>query len=413
MIPGQHTPRICLLTNSFHPVIGGGESHALLLCREWQKREVPVFVITRRTTPDLKRVESFDGLTIRRMPPSGFRQLGKYLMIVPTYFELLQRHNEYDLIYVCGLRTAGVPSMMAALRLGKTCVLRAESRGELSGNFIWNSPDPEIRQTRLKPLIRSYLKWRNKLLLKADGFISISGDTKNEFQSEGISDSKNHLIYNGIDTSRFTPADEELRRKRREELGMPQHKQIFAYSGKLNKGKGLEMLLRAWKKLTDQRKDCQLLLIGGGGEQFLSCEQDLRNFTSSENIQASVTFAGFQTDMQKCLQAVDFFVFPSESEALSIALLEAQSCGLPCLASDITGNRDIIENNTHGLLIPANDEPAWLNGMLDALDHPDRFNMLGRNARTNVIKRFSISNVADKHLELFRTLVSETRARLS
>ncbi|OGV65281.1 MAG: hypothetical protein A2283_05705 [Lentisphaerae bacterium RIFOXYA12_FULL_48_11] len=411
MRPESKYPRICLLTNSFHPVIGGGETHALLLCREWLKRGASVFVMTRRITSDLKREENTDGLTIRRLSPSGFRQFGKYLMIIPTYLELLQRRNEYDVIYVCGLRTAGLPATMAALRLGKTCILRSESRGEFSGDFIWNSPDPAIRKTSLKPLIRVYLKWRNKILMKAAGFISISRDIQNEFNNAGIPTSKNNLIYNGIDTGSFEPAENDLRKKRRKEFNLPLDKKLFAYSGKLNKGKGLEMLLRVWKKLAGERKDCHLVLIGGGGEQFLSCEQELRDFASREELQESVTFAGFQTEMNKYLQAVDFFVFPSESEALSIALLEAQSCGLPCLVSDITGNRDIIENNVNGRLIPVKDEPAWLEIMKNALNSPDSYNVLGQKARANVIQRFSIATVADKHLALFRSLDSATGNR--
>lgn len=407
MKPVPQTPRICLLTNSFYPVIGGGETHALLLCREWQKRGASVFVMTRRITSDLKREENLDGLTIRRLPPSGFRRFGKYLMIIPTYFELLQRRNEYDVVYVCGLRVAGIPATLAALRLGKTCVLRAESRGEFSGDFIWNSPDPAIRETKFKSLIRIYLKWRNGILLKAAGFVSISQDIQSEFNTGGIPSSKNHLIFNGIDTSRFEPAGSDLRRQRRKEFGLPQDKKLFAYSGKLNKGKGLEMLLRVWKKLAVDRNDCHLVLIGGGGTQFLSCEQDLRDFTVRENLQESVTFAGFQTEMQKYLQAADFFVFPSENEALSIALLEALSCELPCMASDISGNRDIIENNVNGRLIAVNDEPAWLDTMQNVLANPDKFRSFGQKGRGTVVERFSISSVAEKHLELFRTLASK------
>ncbi len=411
MNPGPKIPRICLLTNSFYPVVGGGEAHAMLLCKEWLKRGASVFVMTRRIMSDLGREENFDGLLIRRLPPAGFRRFGKYLMIVPAYLELLHRKHDYDIIYVCGLRTASIPAMLAALRLGKTCVLRAESRGELSGDFIWNSPDPEVRTTRFKPLIKAYLKWRNRILLKADGFVSISQDIQSEFKRAGVPASKNHFILNGVDTSRFIPADADLRRKRRNEFDLPPGKKLFVYTGKLNKGKGLEMLLRAWEKLVTEHSDCHLILIGGGGEQFLSCEQELRNFVLRERLHESVTFAGFRTEIQKYLQAADFFVFPSESEALSIALLEAQSCGLPCLASDITGNRDVIENNVNGKLVPANDETSWMKILQIAAKSPGSFSDLGQKGRENVIKRFGITAVADRHLELFCNLTSDAGTR--
>lgn len=398
-------PRICLLTNSFYPIIGGGETHALLLCREWLKRGVTVTVLTRRVTRNLKCEENLDGLTIRRLPPAGFRRFGKYLVTIPAYFELIQRRNEYDVIYVCGLRVAGIPATLAALRLGKICVLRAESRGEYSGDFIWNSPDPAIRETSMKPLIRMYLKWRNRILLKAQAFVSISQDVHDEFLKEGIPAQKVRKIFNGIDTSRFEPLTGD-KQQIREKLGLPAGKKIFTYSGKLNKGKGLEMLLRVWKKLAAERSDCHLVLVGGGGKQFLSCEQELRDYADSNSLQDRITFAGFQTEMFKYLQAADYFAFPSENEALSIALLEALACELPCLASDISGNRDIANNGQNGLLLPVNDESAWLAAMRSVLDDPAGAIALGKAGRCTVIEKFSISKVADQHLELFRSLVA-------
>lgn len=405
MTTDSATPRICLLTNSFYPRIGGGETHALLLCREWQKRGVPVFVMTRRITPDLAPVEDLDGLTIRRLPPSGFRRFGKYLMTVPTYSELRKRSHEYDVVYVCGLRVAGIPAVLAARRTGKVCVLRAESRGELSGGFIWNSPDSTVRSTGLKPLIRLYLRWRNRLLLKAPAFVSISRDIRAEFLQEGVPESKVRLIQNGIDTSRFEPASPELRRQRRKELGLPEQT-TFVYTGKLNKGKGLDLLLRVWKNLAAERKDAHLVLVGGGGGQFLSCELALKALVLKFGLQSRVTFAGFQSDVHAYLQAADVFLFPSENEALSIALLEALSCELPCLASDISGNRDIVEDGLSGRLLPVGDEAAWLDGLRDFLANPARAAALGQQGRRTVMERFSIGRVAEQHLDLFRSLMA-------
>ncbi len=405
MTSGPDNPRICLVANSFYPGIGGGETHALSLCREWLKRGVPVFVLTRRVTADLKKEEDLDGLTIRRLPPAGFGRFGKYLTMAPTYFELCKRREEYDVIYVCGLRAAGIPAMLASSRLGRPCVLRAESRGELSGGFIWESPDKTIQNSPLKPLIRAYLRRRNRLLLKAAAFVSISGDIRNEFISQGVPESKIRLIHNGVDTSLFVPAGPDLRRQRRKELGLPEGT-ILLYSGKLNKGKGLEMLLRAWRQLAAELRNCHLVLVGGGGGQFLSCEKDLRDFVRESGLQNRVTFAGFQTGVHRYLQAADFFVFPSESEAFSIALLEALSCELPCVASDISGNTDVVQSGRNGLLLPANNEAAWTDGMRDLLANPARAAAFGAEGRKTVVERFSIAHVAEEHLVFFRSLVS-------
>ena len=404
-------PRICLLTDSFHPIIGGGETHALLLCREWLKNNVPVFVMTRRIKPEFAREENLDGLTIVRVAPSGFSRFGKYLMTIPTFFELIQRRDDYDVLYVCSFRVAGIPALLAALCLRKPCILRAESRGEFSGDFIWNSPDPAIRRSRGKPLIRLYIKIRNLLFSKAPAFVSISGDIHNEYLKGGIPEAKIRLIYNGIDTSKFAPCRPDLKAQLRRELGLPQDRKIFVYTGKLNQGKGLEMLLRAWKVIAGERNDCTLVLVGGGGGQFLSCEQVLRDFATSNQLLDSVIFAGFQTAVGTYLQAADYFVFPSENEALSIALLEALSSELPALASDISGNRDIVEDGVSGTLLPVNDEAAWISGIRSYLSNPAKAAELGRCGRVRVMDHFSIARVAEEHLKLFRPLLESTTGR--
>ncbi len=177
----------------------------------------------------------------------------------------------------------------------------------------------------------------------------------------------------------FRPADAEQRRQRRQELGLPD-KATFLYLGKLNKGKGLEMLMRAWKELSAERKDCHLVLVGGGGGQF-RLRRGLRSFVEQSRLQDRVTFTGFQTDVHKYLQAADYFVFPSENEALGIALLEAMACELPAIASNVGGIPEIVTDGVDGRLLPVNNEQAWLNGMRDFMDNPTRAVPLGQQGR--------------------------------
>jgi len=407
MKPQTTTPRICLLTNSFYPRIGGGENHALRLCQAWRQRGINVFVLTRRTTHDLKKHEDLNGLQIHRLPPCGWPRLGKYLVTLPALLALLVRHQDYDLIYVCGLRVAGIPAMLAARLLNKICVLRSESRGEFSGDFIWQSPDPRIRQTRWKPLVRAALRARNRLLIKASAFVSISREIDDEYRRCGVPAARIRLIHNGIDTVRFAPVPPERRLALRRELGLP-NLFCFVYAGKLNKGKGLEMLLRAWKGLVTDQFPAHLVLVGGGAGQFLSCEEFLRDFVKSQGLESHVTFTGYKPDVEHYLQAADVFVFPSESEAFSVALLEAMACELACLASDIPGNREAIEDGINGRLLPVDDAEAWRNGMADCLRHPERLPALGKAARTKVLGNFSIERVAEEHLALFRELMAQS-----
>lgn len=397
-----NSPRVCLLISSFYPVVGGGETHARLLCSEFRRHGVSVFVLTRRRLRTSPTFEVVDDIPVHRVPPTGVPRLGKYLMMWPAFLHLVRTRKEYDLIYVCGLRVLGMVGVVAARSLGKQCVLRSESRGELSGGFVWERPDGRSNLV-LKALFGWVVRARNHLLRKADCFLSISGVIREEYERCGIPPERIASITNGIDTGRFVPATPGERAAARQRLGLPDGR-LFAYSGKLNRGKGLEFLVRVWREWVPRHPDCKLLLIGSGAMQFLSCEKELRDFVLRHELETSVLFIGSVTNVHEYLRASDYFLFPSESEALPLALVEALACGLPALASDIGGVRDIIQDGRNGRLAPPNDAVEWTNRLNEFVDRPDPVRSFAASGRETALAKFSIVRVAEQHLALFSRL---------
>lgn len=283
-------PGICLLTDTFYPRIGGGETHARLLARELKALGSPIFVLTRKHERGLASQDKVDGVKVIRVRPSGFPRFGKYLML-PFALQALFRHrHEYDIIYVCGLRVQGIAGMLAGRLFNKRVVLRSEACGEWSGEFIYTVPGSATR--KMNPLLRAYFAIRNQLFKKADRFLAISRVIHEEFTSGGIPEAQIATITNGMDFTPFSPVHPDKRLELRREFGLGDAF-VFAYSGKLNRGKGLEMLLRAWKGVVAQKPNATLLLIGAGGTQFLSCEQELRSFVQTNDLGGSVVFTGY------------------------------------------------------------------------------------------------------------------------
>ena len=400
-------PRVCLLTGSFYPVVGGGETHSHRLCAEFRRRGIAVFVVTRRRIKTTPTFEVVDDIPIYRVPPSGVPRLGKYLMMMPAFIRLIRMQRTYDLIYVCGLRILGIVGVLAALLLGKRCVLRSESRGELSGAFIWQNIDGRTRPV-LKALFAGPICLRNYFLKKADAFLSISGVIREEYEACGIAREDIVAIPNGVDTNRFAPGAADGRAALRRRLNLPDGR-LFAYSGKLNRGKGLEFIVHVWNDWVKSYPDCKLVLIGGGAMQFLSCETQLRNYVRDHELQSLVLFTGNVTNVNEYLQASDYFVFPSENEALPLALLEALASGLPLVASDIDGVRDIITDGRNGRLAPPNDTMAWTQCLTELIERPEAARELGVRGRETVLIRFGMSRVADEHLRLFSRLCGEKK----
>lgn len=395
--------KICYLISTFYPFVGGGETHARLLCRELIRRGEDVFVLTRRTDQHLRREDRIDGVPVYRVPPWGFRRIGKYLMLFPVFYRLLRMHRQYDIILVSGLRFLSIPALLVAKMLGRKCVLRGASCGELSGGFIWDSPHLK-NKTVAKGFFRILVKTRNRLLLKADGFLGISEAIRAEYLECGVPDAKIRVINNGTDTDHFRPVDAAERSARRAALGVPE-KTVLAYAGKLNQGKGLEFLLDVWLAFAARHENVHLLLIGAGGSGFLSCEDMLRTFVQTHGMTERVTFTGYVENVNEYLQCADIFVFPSENESLSNALIEALACGLPCLASNVGGIPDTVKDGVNGRLLPVGDKKAWLAAMDDLVGDPRLAMQLGWQGRQRVLTHNSMESVTAAHVDYFNSLI--------
>ncbi len=355
-----------------------------------------MFVITRRTSPDLPKHDTVEGIPVERVPPVASRRLAKYLMLFPVFARLVSRRRDYDVILVSGLRLLGIPAMLAALLFRKTCILRAASCGELSGAFIWDSPHIETKG-RSRWVYRAPIALRNRLLLKAHGFLGISEAIGDEYRECGVPEEKIAIINNGTDTKLYQPVAAEAKQKLRQELGLPDG-WIAAYTGKLNRGKGLDFLLEVWKDFAPRHPGAHLVLVGSGSGNFLSQEDALRAYVNEHNLSDRVTFTGFVQNVHAYLQAADIFTFPSENESLSNALIEALACGRPCLASNIGGIPDTVRDDVNGRLLAPRNHGEWLDALETAWNNPDRVAQWAKQGRERIMERNSMESVARRHM---------------
>lgn len=166
------------------------------------------------------------------------------------------------------------------------------------------------------------------------------------------------------------------------------------FVGRFSKDKDLLHLLEAWLVVVAQRPDARLTLVGDGGEHQ-SVEADLRRLvTEQEPLARTVTFTGWVEDVTPFLAGADIFVFPSLTEGMSNALLEACACGRVIVASDIPANRAVLEDD-HPLLFRAGDVDALSRTLLLAFgDH--RIVADARRRALASAARFSIESVAEQ-----------------
>jgi glycosyltransferase involved in cell wall biosynthesis len=121
----------------------------------------------------------------------------------------------------------------------------------------------------------------------------------------------------------------------------------------------------------------------------------------------TVSFLGYQENVDAFLSIADILVLPSRSEGMSNALLEGLSHGLAVVATDVPGNRAVVEHGKDGILVPYGDSRALTEALLTLLRDSNLCARLGRNAVRKSESAFSIQAVASRYSDLYRELVPD------
>lgn len=395
---------ICIVTESFYPNLDGGAVYARLLAEQFSAKCGGVYVVTRRDFPEYPPSETLAGIPVIRVGPDNrLGILGRYTAMISVCIPLIKNRRNYDLVLVSNLRILGAPVIVLAKLLGKKCIVRTDSCGELSGHYAVSGM-PKYSLKRL--LITTYLRTRNFIISGADAFVAISNDIVGEFRAAKIPAKRINLIPNGVDTELFRPAKEAERNHLRLQFGLPVDALIFAYSGRLTREKGLSSLIRVWKMLTADFSNIHLLLIGSGCNMSLSCENELHSFVKQHHLEDSVTFTGRVDNVPEYLQCADVFIFPSQTEALGLALIEAQSCGLPAIGSNVGGIPDVIEHDISGKLVESGDDKQLYDAAMSLLSDSGMRSQMGNAGRQIVLDNFSLEHITESYLKLFNQVVS-------
>lgn len=402
--------RVLFLSESFWPVLGGGEQHIRQIATALGARGMACTVMARRGEPAWPAEEELDGVRVLRIAPAGPARSGKYLMALPAALRLLRERRRFDVAVVRGTRVLGVPGLLAARLAGRPLVLQAEVTGEMSGEiYTWGT---RFDRTPVRTLVRAGVRLRNTLLRDADAFVTISRRTEAEFLAAGLPRERVVHLPHGIDTRRFRPADAQERAELRRRLGLPPGAFLIAFSGRLLKGKGVETLLAAFQRLAPQDPRLHLLIVGSGAGQALSIEEALRARVRDAALDARVTFAGRVDDVPDWLRASDAYAFPSFFEAMPLAIMEAAACGLPCASTRIGGVEDVIEHEQSGLLIEPGDDQALAAVLQRLAAEPALRTRLGAAARRTIVERFDFEAHVERYRALFNSLGRPlTRAR--
>ncbi len=416
------SPRIYIVIATFLPSVGGAEKQAFAQGRSLRERGYETTVVTfchNRTWPQRELIEGVPVIRVagtllggREKLPRLLQKLSYLLAMLVMGWTLWRQRQHYDVLHVYQLSLLTLPAALLCRLADKPMLVAVRSAGSssstsshdkvslLAGPLDAATPwlqvdgrinaksDLEVLARMGKPVVRllSSLLHSNHTIA-----VVLSSRMKSSLAQHGFNPTDMQLIPNGVDITRFNPAHVDTSIDGRE--------QVAVCVSKLRYEKGIDVLLQAWCLVHQQAPQARLIIVGDGGLRF-----QLECLAKSLGIANSVEFTGLQSDIPPQLHRGSLAVLPSRWEGMPNALLEAMACGLPCVATRVSGSEDIIQHGVNGLLVESEDYRDMSLALLTLLRDPLLAQKYGQAARKTVERHYSLEQVMDRYVELYQRI---------
>ncbi len=267
----------------------------------------------------------------------------------------LQKANNYDLIY-CQQPVGGLMGRLLAKKFKIPCIYTAHGFHFYKGCSLIN-----------KLVYKSVEKWASKY---TDILITINEE---DYQNAKKMKAKKVFKINGIgiDTNKLNVPEFD-KNEFKKELGLEPSNKVITTISELNKNKNYITMLEAIKELV--QKD--------GSVRFISCghgvwEEKIKNYAKKLGIADKCLFLGYRKDIGKILQITDVFMHASHREGLTLSVMEAMNFGLPCVVSNVRGNRDLIIDGKGGYVLECDDAKGFSEKLYEILTDKDKAKQFG------------------------------------
>lgn len=383
---------VVMVSSGFYPKVGGTERQAELLARALQRLGVAVEVVALRFRPDLARVETLSGLRVVRISYPRVRLVAPLVAMLKLALYLVRFRCRYDVVHVHMVGYLAFVATLTARLLRKPIVLKFAVR-----------PPSEQASFDFPQAVRSW-PFLERILTggvrRADRFIAISAMIREMACEGGVPAERIVSIPNAVDLELYRPAAGLERERLRRALGLRAGR-VVVFSGRIVRRKGVGDLLQAWANVAARHPDATLYLIGAGRDQ-----DEMRACADRAGVSGSVEFRGVVENVSDWLRAADLFVLPSHFEGMPNALLEAMACGLPSVATRVSGIVDLLEHGRNGLIVEPGQPKQIADAVNQLLEDRDLGDRIGAEARRSVERGYSTDSIARRYLDLYRELLA-------
>jgi glycosyltransferase involved in cell wall biosynthesis len=277
-----------------------------------------------------------------------------------------------------------------------------------AANAYWRQAAVAARVPHIVAGERCVDPWKGRIQLgidralarRTERIVTNSSGVRDFYVEHGLPAEKFTIIPNGIAAAGSeTRSREDLLR----ELGLPADARLVGAVGRLWPQKRVKDLIWAADLLKSARDDTHLLIIGDGPQRWR-----LERYRDQNEVADRVHFLGERNDVPQIMPHLDCLWLASAYEGQSNAIMEAMLAGVPVVATDIPGNRDLVVPGETGFLVPVGDRAAFARHTHALLDDRDLASRLGAAGQRRMEREFSIEQMVSRHAELYRNLASDS-----
>lgn len=364
-------PVVLEISSAMH--MGGGEIHFINLAAGLLRGQCSVFAVVRPQSPlipDLREI----GVPVYRLP----------LM------------HSLDFFSAWGLRRLSeqIGANILHAHVARDYLIAAAARGKMRRLVL--------TRHLLLPISRSPL--HSASLRRVDRFIAVSKSVKEVLiRHPGIDSARVVVIPNGVAVERFRASSGGI--ELRERLGIPRDVKVVGIVGQISPHKGHEDLVEAAARLSPCYPSTIFLVVGeeSGDGTFV---HKLRSKIMQKGLGEKFFFTGFLDDVPSAMGLLDLLAVPSWEEPFGLVILEAMAAGIPVVATDVGGPREIVENGVSGLLVAPRAPRELAEAIASILANPELRARLSRNGRERVERHYSLELQVRRTLDVFKEVAA-------
>lgn len=185
----------------------------------------------------------------------------------------------------------------------------------------------------------------------------------------------------------------------KEKMGFKKTDKILVCVGEFTKNKNQVQVIHALNEAVKINPDIHMLFVGRGEQ-----EEALKRYVGELHLSNNIHFLGYRRDIPEILWAGDAFILTSKREGLPRAMMEAMAAGLPVIATDIRGNRDLISHGVEGYLVPIGDIKKTKEAILQVLKESEEVDNMKQNVKEK-IKAYAIENTLQEMDKIYKTFI--------